>query len=374
MIIQYVVIFITLVAVFFFSNTRCDSESEQQQMRKWFVWILSGLCVLQSGLRHIGVGADTYSYLLLFEEAHESSWQQIFHNFHEVYVEGSGKDAGYTLLVKIFQVFSNDYRMYLLFVAIFFFTAFAVFIYRNTENFRDIVFAFILYEALFYAFFSITGIRQTLATGFALWGFECIKSRRWIVFTCLILFAAFIHKSILLFLPYYFIGNIRRSRTIFIIAILGFPALMVFRRAFAIWLASLSFSDLYMMYAESTYKSGTYTFTALILLIAFFGWIFMKPVLESNPGSFRYFNAMAIAIVLTPLTWVDPSLMRVVQYFSVFMLVLIPAIVNAVITYPVALRTWTYAIMIAALIYLIAKVGLDYKFMWQPMKVEGISY
>jgi transmembrane protein EpsG len=149
---------------------------------------------------------------------------------------------------------------------------------------------------------------------------------------------------------------------------------MVFRRAFAIWLASLSFSDLYMMYAESTYKSGTYTFTALILLIAFFGWIFMKPVLEANPGSFRYFNAMAIAIVLTPLTWVDPSLMRVVQYFSVFMLVLIPAIVNAVITYPVALRTWTYAIMIAALIYLIAKVGLDYKFMWQPMKVEGISY
>ena len=83
---------------------------------------------------------------------------------------------------------------------------------------------------------------------------------------------------------------------------------------------------------------------------------------------------MAIAIVLTPLTWVDPSLMRVVQYFSVFMLVLIPAIVNAVITYPVALRTWTYAIMIVALIYLIAKVGLDYKFMWQPMKVEGISY
>ena len=34
--------------------------------------------------------------------------------------------------------------------------------------------------------------------------------------------------------------------------------------------------------------------------------------------------AIALAIIFTPLVWVDPSLMRVVQYYTIFMLIALP--------------------------------------------------
>ena len=53
------------------------------------------LLILQSGLRHVGVGPDTYQYMLSFHEHTLWTWQQILHNFIDVYQAGEGKDAGY---------------------------------------------------------------------------------------------------------------------------------------------------------------------------------------------------------------------------------------------------------------------------------------
>lgn len=371
--VQLFVIFIILFAALLCNDTKVNFGKDPEIIRKHYITFVCIIFIFQSGLRHLAVGADTYAYYNMFQDVVHIPWTDILQDFVNVYVSGIGKDPGYPLLEKIFQIFFSEYRMFLFFVAILFFTAFGQFIYKNTNHLRDAVFAFILYQALFYFFFSITGLRQTIATAFTLWGFEYIKKKKLIPFLFLILFAATIHKSVLIFLPFYFIANIRQTKLIFTTAIILFPVFMIAKRSFAFLLANISSSNAYMMYAESTLKTGATTFTTLILLIAIFSWLFMGKVLKTYPQSYRFYNAMALAIAFTPLTWVDPGLMRVVQYYSIFMLIFIPTIINSICIKTKSLRTYIYMIIITALILLIIKTTGEYKFLWQEMEL-GLNY
>ena len=141
-----------------------------------------------------------------------TSWPELWDNFRNVYVLGEGKDAGYPLIEKVFQLISGDYRVFLFFIAIIFFTALGYFIYTQTRYIRDVFLAVVIYEVLFYSFFSITGLRQTLATVFTFYGLHFIRQRRLWQYTLLILCAAFIHKSVLLFYPFYFIARLKRPK------------------------------------------------------------------------------------------------------------------------------------------------------------------
>lgn len=370
MIIQLLVIVVILITAFVCSNCNIVSYREQEIVRKRYVIFLCFICILQSGLRHVAVGPDTYGYYIMFQDILTTSWNEIFRNFVDVYVNGIGKDAGYSFLEKVFQIFFPDYRTYLFFIAIFFFISFGQFVYKNTNNLRDVVFAFILYQALFYSFFSITGLRQTVAISLALLGFECIKTRKLIPFLFLMLLAAMMHKSALIFVPFYFVANIKFTKLMYTASIAVFPLLMIAKRNFAILLATLSSSEEYMAYAISTNKAGTYIFTLLILLLAVFGWLFMSATLKTYPQSYRFYNAMSLAILFTPLTWVDPNLMRVELYYSIFMIVFIPAIVNSICVEIKSIRTFIYISIILLLVLLIFKDREEYKFLWQHMLLE----
>ena len=90
------------------------------------------LLIIQSGLRHVGVGSDTYNYFCHFEEDIRLSWSMIFQNFIDVYQLGVGKDAGYAVFEKLFSIMSSDYQVYLVFVAALFFSPVLYLIYIFT--------------------------------------------------------------------------------------------------------------------------------------------------------------------------------------------------------------------------------------------------
>lgn len=341
--------------------------------RKQYIILVSLLLILQSGLRNWAVGADTYAYYVAFERVKLMSWTQIFDTFKQYYQVGEGKDPGYLIFQKIIQVVVNDYQIYLILIAVMFFTALGYFIYKNTKYITDVMFAFVLYSALFYSFFSITGIRQTIATVATLWGFELIKKKKLIPFILIILLASTIHKSVLVFLPFYFLANFQKTKLIYTVAVLIFPLVMIFRRPVAYFLAISSGSENYLQFALSDMEAGTPTFTVLMVLVILFGWIFMKDLLKLKPSLSRIYNAMALAFVFTPLTWVDPSLMRVVQYFSIFMLLFIPQVIDTATLSNQKVRTAIYVGIYIILIFLVIRAGGEYKFFWQQMQL-GENY
>ncbi len=339
--------------------------------RKQYIILVCTMLILQSGLRNWGVGSDTYAYYEAFEYVKGMSWKDVLNSFIEVYQLGEGKDPGYNLFQKIIQVVIHDYQLYLILIAVIFFSAFGNFIYRNTSRVSDAVLAFTFYSVLFYAFFSITGHRQTIATAVALFGFELIKKRKLLLFVIIIIIAATIHKSVLIFLPLYFVVKLKNVKMFYGFILAIFPILFLFRVPVSNFFKLIGgYAEDFGIYAQA----GTPVFTALMILIAVFVFMRYKEVLLIKPEAKLYYIAFALALFFVPLTWVNPSAMRVVQYFSIFMVVLIPVVVRSFTLNSVKWERAVYYLILAALIIVfIQSGGIEYKFFWQEMRL-GDNY
>ena len=372
MYIQLLVIFLALIGAWYYSQGLTLLNRDHR--RKQYVIFVCILLILQSGLRHVAVGPDTYAYNRLFDEIKTTNWEQIWQNFYNVYILGEGKDAGYPLLEKLFQIIFPEYRIFLFAVAIFFFWTLGRFLYRNTIQIGDILISLCLYQVLFYSFFSITGIRQTIATSFTLLGYEYIQNKKIIPFIILILIAAFIHKSVLIFLPFYFIANFKYSRWLLIGSTLAVPFIFPLARQFATILAALSASDTYMAYAESDYEtSGAQVFFIFMFLIALVTIFKSKSIIHNkNINTVPIINGFSLALIFTPLTWVDPSLMRVVQYYSIFSLLLLPILIDIYSSSRQNKNVIT-AICILLLCLILIRRNAEYAFLWENMSL-GKNY
>lgn len=374
MLIQLVIIFLSwLVYVILTSLYKLDTINQSRVLKNYVVFICL-LLILQSALRNIAIGADTYAYYNEFENVKDLDWDSIFYKFYQVYVLYDGKDAGYTLLQKIFQVISSNFQFYLFCIAVFFFSAFGKFIYQNIKSIRDAFIVLCIYQAIYYDFFSITGIRQTLATGLLLLSCNSIYKRKLIKFLVLCLLAMTIHKSAIIFIPFYWLANLKHPARYTKVAILALPLIFIFARPLAIYLTTFEFTSQYAMYAESTYETtGASNFILLMLIAAIFLFLFQKRFNKSSKYEIVQINAFNIALLLTPLAWIDPSLMRIVQYYSIFMPLVLSNIVNlAQIQLNINPRL-SLLIIIIIFTAIILKHDAPYAFFWEQMEL-GANY
>lgn len=372
MYIQFLIIFLAIIGAWGYSVHSTPLNRDSQ--RKKYVIFVCILLVLQSALRNVAVGSDTYAYFVSFEDIKTSSWTQIWQNFYDVYVLGDGKDAGYPLLEKMFQTILPDYRLFLFAVAVFFFWAFGRFLYGNTNHIRDVLVGLCVYQVLFYEVYSISGIRQTIAVGFTLIGYEFIRKQKLIPFFTIIIIASLIHKSALLFLPFYYIARLKWSRQMLIGATVALPLIFPWVNRFAALLVQVSASDAYLDYLESDTKaSGAHMFCAFMVLIALASIGKIKTLLANRSVEMHSIvNAFSLAIIFTPLPWVDPTLMRIVMYYSIFSIVLLPAVINC---YAPQRTIRNVIIVVAIIVFCVVIIHRDgsYAFFWEEMKL-GENY
>ena len=363
---QLTLIFFALI-VYAFLNKQGDNPRRRHNYVTFLIIIL----ILQSALRHVAVGVDTYAYYEIFEDVKFKSWSSIWQGFHNTYITGTGKDPGYPLLQKLFQYISEDYRVFLFAIAIAFFFPFYRLIEKNVDTLQGLFLSFCIYQTIYYGFFSITGLRQTIATIATIYGMYFILKRQLVPFLIIILCAATIHKSVLVFAPFYFLYNMPKSKTILVICLLSLPLLISVARPFSLFLAEQSGAEHYMMYANSTYETdGAQNY--LILLIGASLLTLLKKYKGSTPLPNFVICGMCLALVFAPLTWVDPTLMRVGQYYSIFMLIAIPQCMTTLNLTP-NMRGWVYWIFFIIVIAVILKHNSQYEFFWNHMEL-GENY
>lgn len=328
--------------------------------KKLFCILASLNWILLSGLRHISIGADTLAYFHSYNRTLWTSWNDLFNNFVEIIFHGSeglgkDKDPGFYLFVKMTQLLTHNYQIFLIIIALIFTVPLGVWIYRNSKN---PFISFLIYSVLFYSFFSITGHRQTIATSIVvLIGYKYIKERRLLPFILLTFIAFAIHKSALVFFPFYFLANKKVTKKYLITTLSIFPLLMFFRVPIALFFQNLSGYD-YGIYEGA----GTTNFTVLLILIAIVSLWKSKVILKNNPQATHFFNALVIAVLVTPLTWVNPDAMRVVQYYSIFLMLLVPEIINS---FKKDERPMVYFVVIGLLVMLLVRSNPQYMFFWQ---------
>ena len=332
-----------------------------ENARKRYAVFVAILLILQSGLRHLYVGPDTIQYYSHFCDDIKLSWKDVFYNFFNVYQYGEGKDAGYAVIEKLFSLVSVDYQCYLLFVATAIFTPMIILVYKNTKRIEDIWFALLMYYALFYHFFSVTGIRQTLATALCLVSYKYIKERRLFVFSAIIIIAAFIHKTALIFFPFFWISEIRKVKMLFLIVTLSFPIMTVIGYEFTTYLALLSGSENYIGYADEGSRGAfnLILFYFIIGSITFLKFRKSKDFLEENKS---IFNAFSMGLFLFPLSFNSPNLVRLVQYYSIFVLIFMGFINIPQSKYH---KNMILFLLISALVYKIIGTSDEYAFFWE---------
>ena len=334
-----------------------------QRKRKIFCILVTIQWILISGLRHLNIGADTDSYLRIFKQVELKGFPELWDNFVNHYFHGEAiTDPGYHLTVKIFQLFFKDYQVYLMFVALFFHIPFGIFIYRNS---KEPCISFIIYSVLFANFFALTGIRQTIAQVLVTFiGYECIKEKNLKKYLLLTAVAYTIHASSIIALPFYFIANKKLTKKYIFCIILAIPFLFLFLNSFRGFIA-LFLGENYIGYTDF-YENGTLgttSFSTVFISLTVAALLQIKRILKTSPQSINYYNAIFLALIFLPLTFVDPSNMRVVQYFSPFIILLIPEVFDSLDKKDS--RTIIYLAALILVFYLFFRQQRLYMFFWE---------
>ena len=368
--IRLFVIIIILAAAVYFSTA--NSQVSYNTQRKRFVAFIVFILAMQSGLRNWAVGSDTYQYNFLWRQAQRTSWENTLDKLYTF----SGKDPFYLFFQKVIQIFTLDYQVYLMIVGFFFMIPFGHFIYKNTTNIRHIAIAFIIYMGYFYGFYSITGIRQTLATAVLFISYEHLVKRNIWRFILLVLIGSLFHISALVFLPLYAIVRLNKPKLIFGLSIITFPVVMYFKNYLALFFVTiLGVEDRFGVYAEQYKTGGSLILTAFQIMLGVIGLILMKKATKENYRVVVMYNVFALALFFLPLQWVNPSAGRVAQYFALIIMVWIPFLLDASSSSSIhynKLRGVTYSLATMGFIFItiFAIQSLDeYKFFWQYMKV-----
>lgn len=311
-----------------------------------------------SGFRSYSVGADTLAYKIYnFDVVRNRSWAYVADYFLK-YIKGVEgiKDPGYMFVEKLFQtVFGCNYTGFLLFIACVFTIPMAVWVYKYSDN---ACLSFMIYSALFYSFFAITGHRQTIASALVIFGgYECTKRNKVIPLLLLHLVAFFIHKSSLCFIILYFARFIKINKLYLTIASICILLSFIFRNQL---MSLLGIIMGYESYIEQFEGAGAYTFTAFLSMIYIATIILYKQIVIDEDVKFEIV-AVSLALFFTPLTFIDPSAMRVVQYFSIFILLLLPKLLNAFDSQSKSIiNVCCYLI----LLFFIARSGGNYSFVF----------
>lgn len=326
--------------------------------KKTFCILASLNWILLSGLRDFSIGADTLAYEYIFDRMVYRSWSSVLTEFFDIYFAGGqGKDPGYMIFEKFVQIFTTNYQVFLIIIAITFTIPLGIWIHKNSS---EPAMSFLIYSVLFYAFFAITGLRQTIATALVVMvGYKFIKERRFWPFLIITLVAFTMHKTAICFFPFYFIANKKITKKYFTILLAIFPIFFVFKNQLMVLLGGVAG---YEQYVEQFEGAGTWIFSAILLILLGVTIFKYKIMLKNNLLVTHYINALLIAFAFTPLTFVDPSAMRVVQYYSLFLMLLVPEIIRA---FNKNERNIVYYVATASLLILFAKNEPQYLFFWQ---------
>lgn len=313
--------------------------------------------VLMTGLRDMSVGADTYSYEMGFNNVMQMEWSELFTRFYNQYWGNvPAKDPGYSILVKLMQYISTDYRVFMFLIGAMFTIPMGAWIYKYASR-PEI--SFLLYQILFWSFFGVTGYRQALATALVvLIGYDFIRKRKLLPFTLLCAVGFTLHKSCILYFPFYFLANLKitkRNTFIFIVltVLFGTVGNHLYKP-----LAEL------IGYDSEAFVLPPWTYFSLIIALTIMS-IWRAPAILKLHGSTgkHMLNAMYIGCLTTAMTITNQSFMRVQQYYTINLMLLLPMIIDS---FPKAHdRKIVYAIATFTMIGMFVTQGSRYLFFWQ---------
>lgn len=273
--------------------------------RKMFMLISFIMTVILQGLRSSEVGIDLKQYIYAFNVSKNVSWTTPILAF----------EIGFRILLHLLSMLCSSEQMFIFVTSALCQAPIFYFIYKKSTS---------LFESLliYYTFgiftFSFSGIRQILAMGLFLIAVILADEQKWRDFFLLVVLASTIHTSALIGLFAYPLSKIRIKRNGKLLLLSLFGAEMLFGQQIAGAAAKL--------YGRTFQSSQTGAYSLFIFYIII--WILCTLFLEEEQPWTLFSNFCMMAALCQGLGAFHPSIARIGYYFSIFMCVLIPHIID----------------------------------------------
>lgn len=360
-------LYIIIVLLGVILSTGVDANGRK---RKWYVIIIISLLVLESSLRNVYVGPDTIHYYASFNRSANMSWGEALSSFKTAYLDGEGKDPGFVIFMKLSHIFTNDFNVFLFFCALLFFIPLGKLLYRCSSSVIQLIFAFTLYVALF-NIVALSGVRQQIATGFCFMAFlQLDRDKNWKALFY-ILIGATIHVSTLIFavVPILRVFSSSTLKAVHLASFVTIPFVIMFAGVIMYFLASLLANDYYTTYADSESEGSSATYIVLMELLSLFCFVAIKQADLAKDKRVKLLYVMLPMLTMTaPLITLNGAMIRIGQYFTLYMMLLVPFAIDSIAKNRD--RLFLYIGMIAALIFLTLRGGgFKYYFFWENVMI-----
>ncbi len=329
--------------------------------KKTFIIIAGVFLFLIASLRSIHFGpGDVLFYVNKYTSLTQGSISFYWYNF----INGEGKDPFFYLFSKIISILGFDYHMWLAILS-------GIFIYSVSRliniNSPEPYISYIGLISLGYFFFSLTGLRQTMALALLLLSYSYLKDRKLTKFILIVVIASLFHSSALIFVVAYPLFNMKIGIKHAFGVIGSLILATFFENLIREFILVLSWTDQLSEYAN---RDTSLTISGFIIQISIFLFclFFKKGVLISDNRNLGLYNLIFLGVIFQAFSTVIAEFFRISMFFSIYSIVLIPIAINTIKDNNI--KVIVYLLVITALIAYTLWNGNFYgfKFFFQEVK------
>lgn len=320
----YIVFLLIIIMewMLFFPNAKVTfgKTITYKQKKKYLVLVCMEM-ICFAGFRSIDLGADTTAYLDALRYYSCFSHDNIL---KAELVWPFDFEAGYFMLTKLAAWLSFDETTFLFLIAILIYVPVCWFILQYSEN----PLLSILSYFTFLFGYSIGIFRQMIAISIVLLGTKYIWERKLIKYLITVGIAMTFHTTAIIVLPLYWICRIKLENKLkWIFA--GEVICFFFARALV--LLAVRLVPMYSGYVSGIYdvQGGSYAMLILLNIVMIAGFILEKNKENRENLTLRMsVNAVVIAVFLQIVGYSMGIFGRIVPYYSIYLIILIPFLLN----------------------------------------------
>lgn len=262
---------------------------------------------LLSALRAFTIGADTRAYSILFIEIGKTNG---------IFLFNAGRyEEGYVFCNKLLSLITNNPQVLIFISSAFIYLSFFLFFKRNSKNLFVVALLF-FFCGLFK--FSLSAIRQCIALGILMFGYEQLKHKKYFPFVLLAALAFFFHRSSIVFSLLMFLSNFKWKRNTYLL-LFAISVTILFLSFVGVDRFILTLFD-YSRYIGSIYDDGL-NFASIVLALMCLVDIWAMYTMDKTIVNSLFFKMTVIKLCVLLISFRLNAVDRLADYLTFFEIV-----------------------------------------------------
>lgn len=306
-----------IISYLLFCLILCVFNRKHRGMNAILIFVVGAFI---NGFRSLSFGIDNEAYARYFE-SHSyltlaESWERV--------ITQEGKDPFYYFLGNVFSKMGFSDRGWFVFIAIVYMGGFCYVMYKYSKNYFTSV-LFLLSQSYFY--FSMSGLRQTLAMGVCFFAFDFACRKKLVPFILCVLLATQFHSSALIFLIIYPIKNLRFTGKQWGVIAIALGVAVFAPGTINELVEQLAWDDNFTNYASVTtgLSIAGFVIQAIVLAFCFF---FQRVDLKNEEKRRPWLNVLTLGLIFQAFVINIDNIFRMSMYFSVYGAIVLPEAIS----------------------------------------------